>query len=37
VASILGAVALVRRGALLWLSVVVAIGVVTTLAGAGNA
>jgi adenosylcobinamide-phosphate synthase len=37
VASILGAVALVRRGALLWLGVVVALGVAAMLAGAGNA
>lgn len=37
VTSILGAVALVRRGALLWLSVVMALGVLATLAGAGNA
>lgn len=37
VASIVGAVALVRRGAWLWLGVVMALGALSTLAGAGNA
>lgn len=36
-ASLLGALALVRRGAWLWLGVVMALGVVATLAGAGGA
>lgn len=36
-ASIVAAVALVRRGAWLWLGVIAALGVVATLAGVGNA